>query len=163
MPSRLAFPGGGVERSDFSTLAAREFAPTTQAMLEKGANSALARALGIAAARELAEETGLSLGRPPALDGLNYLCRAITPPDLPIRYHARFLVVSAEILEGALGGSGELEGLSFYKLDDPVLEELPWITAQVLGELALWLRLPDSERTLPHPTAVYRARARREE
>ncbi|MGH7066756.1 MAG: NUDIX hydrolase [Acetobacteraceae bacterium] len=163
MPNRLAFPGGSVERSDFSTPAAREFAPATQAMLEKGANSALARALGIAAARELAEETGLSLGRPPTLDRLTYLCRAITPPDLPIRYHARFLVVGAEILDGTLGGSGELEGLSFYALGDPLLEELPWITARVLGELARWLQLSNSERALPHPTAVYRDRARREE
>lgn len=163
MPNRLAFPGGSVEQSDFSTPAAREFAPATQAMLEKGANRTLARALGIAAARELAEETGLSLGRPPALDGLTYLCRAITPPDLPIRFHARFLIVSAETLEGTLGGSGELEDLSFYQLGDPVLGELPWITAQVLGELAWWLRLSDAERALSHPTAVYRDRARREE
>ncbi|MGH7085199.1 MAG: NUDIX hydrolase [Acetobacteraceae bacterium] len=163
MPNRLVFPGGGVEHGDFSAPAARDVAPVTQAMLEKGARCALARALGIAAARELAEETGLSLGRPPALDGLSYLCRALTPTDLPIRYHARFLVAAAETLEGTLGGSGELEELAFYALDDPALAALPWITAQVLGELALWLRLSAPERALPRRTAIYRDRVRREE
>ena len=56
-------------------------------------------------ARELLEETGFSLGSPPALDGLDYLCRAVTPPPGPVRFNARFLVVDAARLSGTLAGS----------------------------------------------------------
>ncbi|MGH7119050.1 MAG: NUDIX hydrolase [Acetobacteraceae bacterium] len=163
MPNRLAFPGGSVERRDYSATAASTLAPATEAMLDKAARPGLANALAMAAARELAEETGLSLGKPPALAGLFYLCRAITPADLPIRFHARFLVIPAATLDGRLGGSGELEGLGFYGLDDPALAALPWITARVLSELATWLRLPPAMRTGIRRTAVYRNRVRREE
>ena len=64
-------------------------------MLAKGAKPRLAQALAVAAARELEEETGLSLGSPPDLSGLDYLCRAITPPESPIRFNARFFIVDA--------------------------------------------------------------------
>lgn len=160
MPNRLAFPGGAVERADFAAPAASPLTPQTEAMLDKAARPGLAHALGIAAGRELGEETGLSLGQPPRLDGLAYLCRAITPPSLPIRFHARFLIVSAERLEGSLGGSGELEGLDFYALDNPAFAALPWITSQVLAELAIWLRLPPPKRAGLRHTAIYRDRTR---
>lgn len=162
MPSRLVFPGGAVEPADLSAPVARALAPATAAMLEKGAEPRLARALAVAAARELEEETGLSLGHPPALDGFFFLCRAITPPSSPIRFHARFLIVAAERLAGSLGGSGELEGLQFYPLGNG-LAELPWITARVLEELASWLALPESARAATRPSAVFRGRVRAEE
>ena len=163
MPNRLVFPGAGDGRADFSAEAASMLSPVTQALLEKGAKPSLVQALAIAAARELAEETGLSLGHPPALAGLSYLCRAITPPSLPIRFHARFLIVDAEELGGTLGGSGELEGLRFYAVGDPLLGELPWITGRVLAELTSWLDLPRVLRFAPRRTAVYRNRGRMEE
>lgn len=163
MPNRLVFPGGGVERADFAVESASRLSPATAAMLEKGAKPRLARALAIAAARELAEETGLSLGSPPALGGLLYLCRAITPASSPIRFHARFLMVEAEGLEGALGGSGELEGLQFYGVGEAQAAGLPWITAQVIEEVAAWLRLPKEVRLAQRPSAVFRSRGRAEE
>ena len=154
---------GRVERGDFSAAAAGGLAAGTQAMLEKGGTPRLARALAVAAARELEEETGLSLGRPPELGGFFYLCRAITPPSLPIRFHARFLVMGEEGAEGTLGGSGELEGLRFHALGEAALGALPWITAQVVAELKAWLRLPGPVRAGGRPTAIYRDRVRREE
>jgi len=163
MPNRLAFPGGRVERRDYAASASADLSAATRAMLEKSARPLLAHALGIAAARELAEETGLSLGERPALGKLFYLCRAITPSRLPMRFHARFLVVAAEALEGTLGGSGELEALRFYRLDETKPEALPWITAQVLAELATWLRLPAPARASVRETAVYRDRVRKVE
>jgi 8-oxo-dGTP pyrophosphatase MutT (NUDIX family) len=163
MPNRLVFPGGGVDRADFGAESASALAPATATMLEKGAKPPMARALAIAAARELAEETGLSLGRPPALGGLLYLCRAITPPSSPIRFHARFLMVEAEGLEGALGGSGELEGLRFYKVGEALAAELPWVTARVIEEVGAWLLLPEEVRLATRPSAVFRARGRVEE
>src|SRR6516162_3707366 len=116
MPNRLVFPGGAVDRADLSAASASELAPHTLRHLRKAANERLARGLAIAAARELEEETGLSLGKPPQLDGIEYLCRAVTPPDSPIRFNARFLLVEADRVSGALAGSGELENLRYYSV-----------------------------------------------
>ena len=108
MPNRLVFPGGAVDPADRTASAAAEPRPEVLAMLGRGAQPRLARALVVAAARELQEETGLSLGSPPRLDRVDYLCRAITPPASPIRFNARFLVADAADVEGELAGSGEL-------------------------------------------------------
>ena len=71
MPYRLVFPGGGVDRGDATAPVASPLRPHVQALLEKAAKPSLARALAVAAARELEEEPGPTLGRPPALDGLD--------------------------------------------------------------------------------------------
>ena len=78
----------------------------------------MAYGLAICAARELREETGLTLGEPPDLDGLHYLARAVTPPKLPIRFNARFLVVHEDRVSGTLGGDGELDNLRYYGLTE---------------------------------------------
>lgn len=151
MPNRLVFPGGAVDRADYRARAATRLTPETRAHLERGAPPRLAHALAIAVARELDEETGLTLGRPPHLDGLHYLCRAITPPDSPIRFSARFLVVDAERVSGTLAGSGELDNLRFYGLDEALGMDLVSITREVLGELQVWLALDRTERlNRPH-------------
>src|SRR6201987_979168 len=90
MPNRLVFPGGAVDRADLDTPSASPLSPHTEYLLRKSANARLAHGLGIAAARELHEETGLSLGTPPHLDALFLLARAVTPPPSPIRFNARF-------------------------------------------------------------------------
>lgn len=147
MPNRLVFPGGRVDFEDRVAPAATELKPATRAALERRAPPRLARALAIAAARELVEETGLTLGGdPPRLDGLDYLCRAVTPPTSPIRFNARFLVAPAELAEGSLAGSGELEGLAFMELD--LLQSLPVapITGKVLAEFRAWLDMSEAER-----------------
>ena len=124
---------------------ASRLSPATAAMLEKGAKPRLARALAIAAARELAEETGVLLGSPPALGGLLYLCRAITPASSPIRFHARFLMVEAEGLEGALAARGSWRGCDFTG-GRGTGGRAAWITAQVIEEVGAWLRLPKEVR-----------------
>ena len=85
MPNRLVFPGGAVDPDDDAAPVAAELRPATIALLQRAASSALARALAVAAARELEEETGLTLGTPPDLSGLGYLCRAVTPAGNPVR------------------------------------------------------------------------------
>ncbi len=146
MPNRLVFPGGAVDPEDRAAPAASALRPPVLRRLLVSADVALAHALGIAAARELEEETGLSLGRPPALGGFDYLCRAITPATQPIRFDARFFVIDAALARGALGGSGELEGLRFYRVEEALALDLVTVTRGVLDQLMAWRAMPPAER-----------------
>ena len=154
MPNRLVFPGGRVDAADLNAPYAIAMSPRTEAALRKSANPGLARGLAVAAARELQEETGLSLGTPPRLDGLHYLARAVTPPHLPIRFNARFFIVRSEHVTGTLGGDGELEGLRFYGLTEVLALDLAVPTRGVLEQLRIWLAMTDSERTAETRTPV---------
>jgi 8-oxo-dGTP pyrophosphatase MutT (NUDIX family) len=146
MPNRLVFPGGAVDRADLDTPSATKLSPQTEHLLRKSANARLAHGLGIAAARELREETGLTLGTPPRLDVLHLLARAVTPPPGPIRFNARFFAVDARHVSGSLGGDGELEGLRFYAMQDALALDLAMPTRRVLERLRLWLAMDEAER-----------------
>ena len=146
MPNRLVFPGGGVDADDHAAPAATPLRPAVRARLEAAADPALAHALAIAAARELEEETGLTLGRPPPLDGLDYLCRAITPESQPVRFDARFFVVPAEAASGTLAGSGELEDLRFFPVAQALALDLAGVTRRVLARLMVWREMTPDQR-----------------
>ncbi|MBK1658734.1 NUDIX domain-containing protein [Paracraurococcus ruber] len=152
MPNVLVFPGGRVDRADHRAPALSELPAFTRACLERKAPPSLARALGIAAARELEEETGLVLGRTegrrllPDLGALEYLCRAVTPAGLPRRFNARFLVAPAAAAQGALRGSGELEELRYFAFEDAFRHKIATITAKVLAEFRDWLAMPPAAR-----------------
>ena len=146
MPNRLVFPGGAVDRADLSAPAATALLPHTEWALHRGANAKLAHGLAVAAARELREETGLTLGSPPALHGLYYLARAITPPGLPIRFNARFLCIHAAHASGSLGGDGELDNLRFYDMREALALDLATPTRKVLEQLRLWLAMSEADR-----------------
>jgi nitroreductase/FMN reductase [NAD(P)H] len=126
MPNVLVFPGGRVDPGDHHAAASSDLRAFPRACLERSAAPGLAQALGIAAARELFEETGLALGRSdrngsllPDLGALDYLCRAVTPATMPIRFNARFLIAPAEAANGVVRGSGELEELRFSHWTKP--------------------------------------------
>jgi 8-oxo-dGTP pyrophosphatase MutT (NUDIX family) len=161
MPNVLVFPGGRVDRCDHGVKARAELRPETEALLRHRATPSLARALGVAAVRELFEETGLLLGERKGerlladLSALDYLCRAVTPPTRAMRFNARFLLAPAEALSGEIGGSGELEKLGWYALSDALNAELAHITRKILGEFADWLKVPAAERQ-QRPKIVYR-------
>jgi len=145
-PNRMVFPGGGVDEEDFKADVAAPLRPAVVERLCRGATPGLAAALGHAAARELQEETGLTLGTPPALAGLHYLCRAETPADRPIRFNARFFVADARHATGTLAGSGELEGLEWYDLEAILKLDLALATRVVLTQLQTWLKLDEETR-----------------
>jgi 8-oxo-dGTP pyrophosphatase MutT (NUDIX family) len=155
MASKWVFPGGRVERSDFT--AAATGALTDAARLEAEVPARRARALAMAAIRETFEETGLMLARPapvasvaggwraframgalPDLSVLTYVARAITPPGRPRRFDARFFMAGASALltPEPTAGSGELDEIAWTPLSEALNLELPAITRMVLGEAA---------------------------
>ncbi len=153
MPNALVFPGGRVDPTDHKHPALTELLPETQGHLAQKATPGRARALGIAAVRELHEETNLVLGEfrggqlLPALHRLHYITRAITPPPRAIRFHARFLAAPAEAAQGELKGSGELETLRFFPVQEALaVGHMAGITAKVMAEFLRWLDLPQEHR-----------------
>lgn len=158
MPNKLVFPGGAVDPEDYDAPTASPLTAETRLLLEKGAPRRLAQAIAVAAARELEEETGLTLGNPPALGGLSYLGRAITPLGGPVRFNARFLIVDAEAVTGTLAGSGELEGLRWYSVEEAMALDLARPTRMVMGLLVDWLALSPHERAARTQAPVFRNR-----
>ena len=151
MPNRLVFPGGRVDPEDHHAEPATPFPAHVHSLMARAADAALVRAVGIAAARELEEETGLTLGLPPLLHGMDYLCRAITPDFSPVRFDARFLVVEASHVSGDLAGSGELEDLRWYGVEEALGLDLAFPTRGVLEQLKLWMALDAAaRRARPH-------------
>lgn len=153
MPNALVFPGGRVDPTDHKHPALTELLPETQGHLAQKATPGRARALGVAAARELHEETNLVLGEfrggqlVPALHHLHYICRAITPPPRNIRFHARFLAAPAEAARGELKGSGELETLRYFPLEEALAAgHMAGITSKVMAEFQRWLATPPERR-----------------
>ena len=146
MPNRLVFPGGAVDRADLTAPCATALPPHTLRLLRKSANQHLAHGIGIAAARELQEETGLSLGTPPHLDAIEYLCRAVTPPSSPMRFNARFLLVPEHAVSGTLGGDGELENLRYYGMHEALALDLALPTRLVIERARLWMAMSEAER-----------------
>ncbi|MBR0656435.1 NUDIX hydrolase [Roseomonas arctica] len=148
MPGVLVFPGGMVDRADHAAEAASELRAPVRAMLERRAKPSLARALAIAACRELQEETGLSFGSwpGPELAALDYLCRAVTPASRPIRFNARFLIGPGEVATGSLAGSGELDEIAWYPEDAARSGRMAPITALVLDEFHAWHAMPAAAR-----------------
>ena len=157
MPNRLVFPGGRVDPEDHHVAPASEMPELTWRRLLRGADESLARAIGIAAARELDEETGLTLGAPPFLHGLDYLCRAVTPESSPMRFDARFLVVDADHVSGTLAGSGELENLSWYAVAEAV-EMVGQPTKGVLRHLIDWMDMDPGVRAARSEVSTMRER-----
>jgi 8-oxo-dGTP pyrophosphatase MutT (NUDIX family) len=161
MPDVMVFPGGRVDPDDHRQPALREMIPTTQRMLERRATRGRARAIAIAAIRELHEETGLVLGERRGegvaadLGALHYICRAVTPGRRPIRFNARFLSAPAESVHGTIAGSGELERLDWYTPEAAHRHHVADITGKVLVEFLDWLEMAPRARS-SRPLIVFR-------
>lgn len=153
MPDVMVFPGGRVDPDDHRLPAISELQPTTRRMLERRAPPGRARAIAVAAARELFEETGLVLGKrlgegvAADLGALHYICRAVTPAGRPIRFNARFLAAPAEAVHGDIAGSGELEDLGWYTPEAAHRRHVADITGKVLVEFLDWLDMPPRARS----------------
>lgn len=151
MPDKWVFPGGRIHPADFRVPAASELRPDTLEAVCEGTTPERARALAMTAIRETFEETGLVLGEPaaphrsrgewrdflqghrPALGGLTYIARAITPPARHKRFDARFFMADAEGLTSLTPQSnGELDRLAWFTLDECRALDLPTVTRAVI-------------------------------
>ena len=153
MPHLYVFPGGRVDAGDSRVPCPTVLRAEVAAKLHRSVSPARARALAMTAIRETFEETGLILGERaripirsssphwqpffargvvPALDKLEYVARAITPPNRVRRYDARFFLVDARHMSGELRGNGELEDLHWVALKEASKLALSPITELVL-------------------------------
>ena len=174
MPNRYVFPGGRVDAYDHRVRVASELRPEVRDRLERATTPARAHALAVAAVRETWEETGLLLAQPlrygmsstkrapwdafterglaPALDCLDYIYRAVTPPGRPRRFNARFFLADAANASGELAGDGELLDLRWVALDEALSLPIPQVTHLVLEEVRRIMDTrPDTPKNRPVP------------
>jgi 8-oxo-dGTP pyrophosphatase MutT (NUDIX family) len=171
MPDKWVFPGGRIDRTDFTAPAASELSPETRQRLELTARHAsprLPRALAMAAVRETFEEVGLLLAKtaPPRpgagpwrefleagaladLAALEFVARAITPPYRPRRFDARFFMAEASALLSLerRPDCGELDEIEWVDLKEALALDLPNITRFVVQEVGR--RLEERGRPVP--------------
>lgn len=179
MPHMYVFPGGKVDPGDARVACPLGLRPEVEALLTRSVSPARARALAMTAVRETFEETGLVVGRPQSqvipsrsphwqpffaagmaadLSKLEYVARAITPPNRVRRFDARFFLVDASHVSGELRGNGELEDLRWVNLEATDQLELSPITALILQLLRERLRGDPGTTAVP----FYRQLAGRE-
>ena len=156
MPERYVFPGGGVEPGDRYVRPSAELSANVATRVARNCTLARARSLAAAAIRETFEETGLLLAAPsapptgkvraewrgfherglaPALDRLDYIYRAVTPPGQVRRFNARFFMAFADDLHGEIAGNGELHDIGWVPIPEALKMPIPHITGVVLGEI----------------------------
>lgn len=182
MPNRYVFPGGRVDPADAHVPIATPLDRHVKARLLKAATEQRARALGVAAVRETFEETGLMLAKPleggaprkhygehwngfldqglaPALDCLDLIARAVTPPGRPRRFNARFFMARAQDATGEIRHSSEMGDIRWVKLDEARELPLPTITGLILGEIGKLIKEPPDrkkQRKIPLFVTVHR-------
>ncbi len=171
MPNKFVFPGGRVDPGDCRLKTADDLHPRVAEKLMtrmRGTPSmARARGLALAAVRETFEETGLVIGKAPgrpentrseawrafhrsgyspALGGLRFFARAITPPGRPRRFDTRFFVTEAEHVANidapATIETDELLDPYWFTIEETRDLDLPWITGEILRRLKIAIEQP---------------------
>ncbi|MEO0618351.1 MAG: NUDIX hydrolase [Pseudomonadota bacterium] len=159
MPNKVVFPGGRVDACDARVQLGDDLHPMEAQKLLLDMKGRVvpsrARALALAAVRELFEETGLVLGRKagavqtrsvgwkafletghvPRIDRLIYFARAITPPRRPRRYDTRFFIgIADDLAPVSRDGDGELRELNWLTFEECRSCELHVMTRTILDE-----------------------------
>lgn len=179
MPDLYVFPGGRCDPTDYRLGFSGDLHPAVLQALKttegrRPLSDSRARALALAAVRELHEEAGVSIGRAvsrpnaplpflPDLTNLRYMARAITPPGQPRRFDTRFFAIfadEAEIDPSEILESRELQDLQWIDVKDCSSLRIPEITAIILADMRTSLEadpLLPRERRVP----IYFTRHRR--
>ena len=99
----------------------------------------------------------------PCLEGLTFIGRAVTPPQRPRRFDARFfMAVAEEVLiddRPAMDGA-ELADIKWVTLEDALALDLPTVTRFMLGEISARLASPDKAIKPPFMRLTRRGYAR---
>lgn len=172
-PGKYVFPGGRIDPGDQRISVGGDLRPGVLAKAAIGITHERARGLALAAIRETFEETGVLVGargteiprtRSPAwaeffahgvvpeLSRLDYIGRAITPPNRPRRFDARFFMADAEAIAAALDAAENTELLEPCWVTFPEARalDLPSITRRMIGEAEARLHDgPDVARPVP--------------
>lgn len=164
LPGKYVFPGGRVDPADSRIAPLSDVTPDTRRRLlhkmRGGARTSMARALALAAVRETYEEAGLLVGQSvdapprtrspswkrffahgvvPALDGMVFVARAVTPPRRPRRFDTRFFALDASAIASDAGRvetpTDELLEVSWLSFEEARAIDIPNITRFVLGEI----------------------------
>jgi 8-oxo-dGTP pyrophosphatase MutT (NUDIX family) len=152
MPDLYVFPGGRRDPRDHSLPFAGDLHPLVAEKLLSAVRRKMttsgARALALAALRELAEETSLQISAAAKdassgiaaaeLSGLRYVARAITPPGHPRRYDTRFFLTftdEAGIDPSHIRDSQELLDLQWLDMSDISCLNMPDITRIIMGDV----------------------------
>ncbi len=175
MPNKYVFPGGRVDPCDSRLIVPTDLRAPVQRRLakhvQKNVSANRLRATALAAIRETFEETGLVVGAPakeklsssnadwhnyfshgvrPPLEALDFIARAITPPQRVRRFDTRFFMISDQYLatdpEDMSRASGELTGLHWIAPKDAYDLDLPLITKQVLEIVESRLAIAPAKR-----------------
>jgi 8-oxo-dGTP pyrophosphatase MutT (NUDIX family) len=168
MPDLFVFPGGRRDPRDHALPFHQDLRPEViDKLILSGAPRMTvggARALALAAARELEEETGGRLdgrqtqrGWAPDLSSLRYVARAVTPTGAVRRFDNRFFATfidQAGIDPGLLRESEELNELRWVDINDLESVKMPAIVSAVAGDLKISLEL-DGALPFGSPLVVY--------
>jgi 8-oxo-dGTP pyrophosphatase MutT (NUDIX family) len=158
LPGIYVFPGGRVDAGDLAPSGYPErIGSGLASQLAIGHRRRNPMPLLRAAIRETFEETGLLLtgpdhaaparepanpvwrafadaGRRPAFEGMDYICRAITPTASPKRFNTRFFLARDTEMAGSLAGDGELVDLAWRPVEAMWDMALVDVTEYVLRE-----------------------------
>ncbi|HEX3673739.1 MAG TPA: hypothetical protein VHU87_05650, partial [Rhizomicrobium sp.] len=182
MANKYVFPGGRVDSGDSRIAAGGALRPHVHARLTRDASGDRARGFALAAIRETFEEAGVLVGEraakiartrnaawakffahgiAPRLDALEFIARAITPPNRTRRFDARFFMADAGAIAHTLDAAHTDELLTphWLTLAEARALDLPSITRIVLDEVEARLGGGDSARPVP----FYRFRAGKSE
>lgn len=160
MPNKFVFPGGRVDIGDSRLAIENRLHPEVEARLVTHCSVQKARGLALAAIRETFEEVGLLIGKPgasmprtksqawnaffnhgviPAVEELDLIARAITPPYRHKRFDARFFMVDATAIHNPgnkpVQSSDELLEVHWFTLEEASGLDLPNITRLMLAEV----------------------------
>ena len=171
MANKHVFPGGRVDPCDARVKIGGKFKPDVREKLLREVSETRARALALAAIRETFEETGILIGEHnedvprvknawsrffthgvvPKLEQLDYIARAITPPNRPRRFDARFFMADAGAIARELDAPHTEELLTpcWLTFAEARAIDIPAITRAVLAEVEE--RLNDSNPQRPVP------------
>lgn len=144
MPDVFVFPGGRRDPRDHALPYSSDLHPAVVDGLVRTASRPLtpdgARALALAAIRELHEETRLRFGdgQAPDLSVLRFVARAVTPPGRVRRYDTRFFCCFADeagIDTADMTDSEELVELQWLDIEDNSSLNMAPITRMVLEDV----------------------------